>query len=232
MHENLLWTNDKIQYLFHGNIMEYDMVAASLSISRRFNLLDDALIDQLNLLPKKDRTRRIGLIQKDDKDYSEKLLKGILNIRKTFLEQNNLTDENVVSLHSDAVFFNSKSEVKNIADGVEFKKKGSWTSFIRFRNIEMLYDGACVTFKNVNKDMLNMHTLGIIRHISKIFEMIEDYNDEIFDYMSRFQAQYLQDKLPDYYYIPFCRPAESFKTYNLQLFAFLANVVLQESRSW
>ena len=58
MHEKLLWTNDNIQYLFHGNIMEYDMVAASLSVSKRFQLLDNDTIEQLNLLPKKERTKR------------------------------------------------------------------------------------------------------------------------------------------------------------------------------
>lgn len=232
MHEHLLWTNDNIQYLFHGNIMEYDMVSASINISRRFNLLDDALINQLNLLPKKERTRRVGLIQRDDKDYSDKLLKGILNIRKTFLEQNNLSESNVVALHSDAVFFNSKNVINPIADGVEFKQKGQWTAYMRFKNIEMLYNNGCVTFKNINKDMLNLHTLGIVQYVTKIFNMIEEYDEDIFRYISKFQSQYLKNKLPDYYYIPFCKPAESYKTYNLQLFAFIANVVLQETRNW
>ena len=40
MHDKLLWLNNGIQYMFNNNIVEYDMVAASLSISERYGLLD------------------------------------------------------------------------------------------------------------------------------------------------------------------------------------------------
>lgn len=231
MHEKLLWTNDDIQFLFHGNIMEYDMVAASLSVSRRFQLLDNELIEQLSLLPKKERTRRVGLIQKDDKNYSDKLLQGIINIRKTFLENNGLDESNILSLHSDAVLFHSKKKMQTIADGVEFKKKGQWTSYMRFRNIEMFYGDGMIEYKNVNKDMLMEHTMGINMYLTKVFQMIEDYDENILKYLSRMQMDYLQDKLPQYWYPSFGK-IDQYKTYNLQLFAFIANVVIQEMRSW
>lgn len=231
MHEKSLWINADIQYLFHGNIMEYDMVAASLSVSKRFKLLDDALIEQLNLLPKEQRTRRVGLLQKDDKVYSEKLLQGIIDVRKTFLSNNGLDESNVLSLHNDAVLFNSKRKVEPIADGVEFKKKGQWTSYIRYRNIEMFYADDYITYKGINKTMLQEHTMGINMYLKKIFRMLEDYDEEIFSFVSTFQTQYLQDKLPEYYYLPFGK-IDKYKMYNLQLFAFIANVVLQETRSW
>jgi len=231
MHEKLLWTNDNIQFLFHTNIMEYDMVAASLSVSKRFQLLDNETIAQLNLLPKKERTRRVGLIQKDDKIYSEKLLNGIINIRKTFLENNGLDETNVLSLHSDAVLFQSKKKIQTIADGVEFKKKGQWTSYLRYHNIEMFYGDGYITYKNINKEMLKEHTMGINMYLIKVFQMIEDYDEEVLSFLSKFQTQYLQDKLPEYDYLSFGKVAQ-YKTYNMQLFAFIANVVLQEMRGW
>jgi hypothetical protein len=39
--------------------------------------------------------------------------------------------------------------------------------------------------------------------------------------------KYLQDRLPDYYYIPFGRVGD-YKMANLELFAFIANVVMRE----
>jgi len=231
MHEKLLWTNDDIQFLFHGNIMEYDMVAASLSVSRRFQLLDNELIEQLNLLPKNERTKRIGLLQRDDKIYSEKLLQGFINVRKTFLENNSLDETNVLSLHSDAVLFHSKKEIQTMADGVEFRKKGQWTSYLRYRNIEMFYGDDYITYKNVNKEMLKEHTMGVNLYLIKVFQMIENYDEDVLSYLSKFQTQYLQDKLPEYYYLPFGK-VDKYKTYNLQLFAFIANVVLQEMKGW
>ena len=44
--------NDDIDYLFHSNIVEYDMNQASVSVSERFKLLDEKTIKFLKLLPK------------------------------------------------------------------------------------------------------------------------------------------------------------------------------------
>jgi len=231
MHEKMLWTNDNIQYMFHDNIVEYDMVAASLSISKRFQLLDDALIEQLKLMPKSERTKKVGLIQKDDKIFSEKLLQGIRDIRRKFLEINGLNENNVLSLHSDAVFFCSKKKIITDIEGVEFKHKGTWSSYIRYQKIEMLYGNSYIDYKGVNKQMLFEHTMGINMYLRKVFDMIENYDESIFKYLSHFQMQYLQDKLPEYYYLPFGK-VDKYKTYNMQLFAYIANVVLQETRSW
>ena len=55
MNEKLLWFNDNISYLFHANIMEYDMKAMSVSISERYKLLDEETIRILKLLPKEQK---------------------------------------------------------------------------------------------------------------------------------------------------------------------------------
>ena len=46
-----LWMNPNIEYIFNKEIVEYDMQQASLSVSRRFHLLDDTLIDELERMP-------------------------------------------------------------------------------------------------------------------------------------------------------------------------------------
>jgi len=231
MHDKQLWSNQNIQYMFHEHICEYDMVAASLSISKRFQLLDNDLIEQLKLLPKEERVKRVGLIQRNDKSFSENLLSGIRDIRKKFIITNNLTEEDIISLHSDAVFMRTKRNIISNIEGVEFIKKGEWTSFMRYKNIDMFYGNDYIKYQNVNKDMINEQTLGLNLHLKKVFEMVENYDEDVFEYLSKFQKKYLQDGFPDYYYIPFGKLGE-YKTYNLQLLAFVANVVLEESRRW
>ena len=113
MNEKLMWFNDKIQYLFHGNIVEYDMRAMSVSVSERYHLLDDETIRILKLLPKEQRTKKVGLLQRDSKEYSDKLISCELETRRKFLETNGLDESNVLSLHSDACIFNSKKEIIN-----------------------------------------------------------------------------------------------------------------------
>ena len=62
MHDKMMWFNDNIQFMFHQNIVEYDMAAASVSVAERFQLLDDATIQQMKLMSKDKRTRQMGLL--------------------------------------------------------------------------------------------------------------------------------------------------------------------------
>lgn len=231
MHEKMLWFNDNIQYRFHDHIMEYDMKAASVSVSECFHLLDDETIRMLKLLPKEKREIKMGLLQRDDKEFSNRLLSSIREIRRKFLEVNNLDETNVISLHSDAVFCSSTNQIVSNIDGVEFKHKGTWTGYIKYGQIEMFYVDGTVEYKGVPKELVRQHTLGIHQYICTVFDKIENYDTSVLQYLSKFQKNYLQDKFPEYYYTTFGKYG-NYKMDNLKLFSFIANVVLDEMKGW
>lgn len=229
MNEKLLWFNPNIQYMFHANIMEYDMKAMSISVSEQYGLLDDETICHLKLLPKDQRTKQVGLLQREDQHFSKSLISCELETRRKFLESNGLDESNVLSLHSDACIFNSRKDIINIIDGVEFKHVSTWSSYMNYKGIEMFYNDGVITYKGIPKDMLNLHTLGIHKYLLNVFGKIENYDPDILEFLAKFQCKYLQDKLPDYYYIPFGRSGNT-KMSNLNLFAFIANVTLNEMK--
>lgn len=222
-----LWMNPDIQYVFRKNIVEYDMQSASLSVSRRFKLLPVEFIDQLDRMPKDKRTREIGMKQKYDKEFSDKMISGILQTRKEFIETNNLTEDTIITLHSDALMFIQKHVVTDNIEGVPFVRKNTWSSYIRYDRVEMFYSDGTIDYKGIPKQMLQQHTLGINDYLLKIFRMIEDNDPAVYDFIRKFQRNYLQDKLPDYYYIPFGKSG-GFKTENLKLLAFIAKIVMKE----
>ena len=114
MHDKMMWFNEKIPYLFHGNIVEWDMAKASLSVCERFGLLDSKEIARMKALPKLEREKAMGMHQRGNKEFSNQLLSGIREIRRKFLESNGLDDTNVLSLHNDAVIFNSRKNQKHV----------------------------------------------------------------------------------------------------------------------
>ena len=91
----------------------------------------------------------------------------------------------------------------------------------------MFYDGEVLEYKGVAKELLNQHSMGIHRYLCEVFNKLENYDQSIIDYITKFQKVYLQDKLPDYYYLAFGRLGD-YKMSNLELFAFIANVVMRE----
>lgn len=231
MYDKLLWYNDNIQYMFNENIIEYDMRAASLSISERYKLIPQEEIDRMKLMSKDKRTKCIGIRQRDDKIFSEQLLSGIVNIRKRFIECNNLDDTNILALHSDAIVFSSKKKIEDNIEGVEFVNKKTWTSYIRYNKIEIYYNNGFIDYKGIPADMLKQHTLGLHKHFLKIFDMMENYDINILSYLRKFQSLYLQDKLPEFYYIPFGKNGK-FKFDNLQLLSYVTNIILSEVSRW
>lgn len=229
MFTKTLWLNPEFPYVFRKNIVEYDMQAASLSVSRRFHLLDDGLLDTLERMPKEKRTKEVGLIQRDDKEFSRKMIEGVLQTRKEFLQQNHLDALNVITLHNDAIIFIQTQQIIDHVENVRFVQKNTWSSYLRYENVEMFYENGVITYKNIPKAMLQQHTMGICQHLLTFFSKLEDYDRDIFRYLSQFQKKYLQERLPEYYYIPFGTTG-TYKATNNRLLAYLARIAVQEMR--
>ena len=229
MFKKTLWMNPDMEYVIRQNIVEYDMQQASLNVARRFHLLPDEKIDILERMPKEKRTKEVGLMQRDDKALSDNIINGILQTRKEFIESNQLNDESIITLHSDALMFIQRHIIKDNINGVPFIHKHSWSSYIRYGRVEMFYTDNTIDYKGIPKQMLQQHTLGINQYLLTIFQLLEDDDQKIFEYIRRFQRMYLQDKLPEYYYIPFGNTGK-FKMENMKLLSFIAKIALNEIR--
>ena len=109
--------------------------------------------------------------------------------------------------------------------------KNTWSSYLRYKKIEMFYADGYITYKGVPKDMIQQHTLGLNKYLCNVFEKLENYDADVLKYIAKFQKMYLQDKLQEHYYIPFGYNG-SFKVSNLDLLGYIANIVLCEVNSW
>lgn len=226
MIDKLLWTNKDINYLLRKNIVEYDMQAASLSVSRRFNLIEPNRLVQLEQMPKEQRTVQVGLMQRDDKEFSEKMIQGVIKTRQDFLDKNHIKESDILCCHSDAVIFEqTNAKIYDTIDNVKFNNKNRWTSYINYNGIEMYYADGCIDYKGIPKNMLHQHTLGLNIYLINIFRMLEDYDPSIIKYIKKFQLRYMQDKLPEHFYLPFIHNTP-YKYGNLSLFAFIANIII------
>lgn len=236
MHDKMMWFNENIPYIFHAHIVEWDMSKASLSVCEKFNLLESDEINRLNSLPKLEREKAMGMHQRGNKEFSNRLLEGIREVRRKFLEINGLDESNVLSLHNDAVIFNSRKEIVSEIDGIKFHHDNTWDAYIRYGRAEIFYKvdelgNGSLDFKNVGKDKVQEHTFGLNRYMIKVINGIEAYDRNILKYMRKFQQKYIQDELPEYYYSAFARIGD-FKTTNFEFFALMADIVVREMSSW
>jgi hypothetical protein len=223
--------NNDVKCMFHAPILEYDMNAASLSLSERFQLLPKETIEELKLLPKDKRVYRTGLIRRENKEFSVTVDQKLRDVRKEFIDENDIKPDDILSLHSDAIIFTSRKKIKNVIDGITFKESSHATGYIRYNAIEMFYNDNGMTYKGGNKELLQTHTMGISRYLVKVFKYIENYDIQVLSYLSKFESEYLTDRYPEFMYSPFGMPGV-FKFSNLDLFAYIAKIVLKETDKW
>lgn len=201
-----IWLNSNIEYLFNDDIIEYDMSDAGFSLIKQYRLLPDEKIRELTLLGKgKERHIAVGILQKNDKEFTKRLMDKFTEIRAIFIAANNLTDDDIISVKKDAIFTTkhcSKLKFGNIV----FAEKNRYTSYIRFsdiHNLELYYSSSKIDIKGMSDKAVNRHRLYMIDFLRKCISMIESKNSRVKRYLDNFISDYKSMELDEEYYLEF-----------------------------
>ena len=133
------YLNKDIPYLFGKNIYEYDIHHAGISITREFSLLPEESIDKIEQKAKnkKEIATLLGLIQREDKEFKEKLAKGFVKARQLFFESNGIEDNEILSIKKDAIF--TLKPCKKVTFGfIEFNMKHLYSSYLILVNMNFI----------------------------------------------------------------------------------------------
>ena len=203
IYERDLYTIPDTDFLISKNIFEYDIKSAGYNLIKYFNLLPTSKIDYLDNLSRTDRHIQIGIFERNDRDFAKKLTKSFTDIRKIFFKENNLNEDNVVSIKKDAIFVIGKECEKTKFGNIEFVKKNKYTSFHRFDNIEMYYRNSknSLDIKGIRDELLYQHEDYFISFLKRAFRLIE-FNDQktFISFMKRFIMSYRLRHLEIEYY--------------------------------
>ena len=207
------WLNPGIEYLFNDEIIEYDIRDAGFSLIKEFKLLPEIQIRELERMGKGfNRHVAIGKIQRDDKIFSKALNDRFADARRAFIAGNNISDSNIVSVKKDAIF--TIGSVERLKFGiVEFDKKNSYSSYIRFssvNNLELYYHNHTFDIKGMSDISVDKHRLWMLEFLQKIVPMIESKNISVKRYMMNFIDDYKSQRLDDEYYIEFNNLSSSY----------------------
>lgn len=207
------WFNPNIEYLFNDEIIEYDIKDAGFSLVKEFKLLPLEKIKELELLGKGiDRHIAIGKMQRDDKNFSKALTDKFAEARYQFIEANQISDTNIVSVKKDAIFV--IGTVKHTQFGlIDFVDKNLYTSYIRFsdvNNLEIYYHDNDFDIKGMSDDSVNKHRLYMLEFLQKVIPMIENKDVRIKRFMMNFINDYKSQNLDEGYYLEFNNLSSNF----------------------
>lgn len=221
----MMWSNDKLPMLANSLITEYDISMGNVSIMEAYHLAPKEMTDYLRTLPKYDRNVKVGLLQKENKEFAKKLEQGFDNAVKMFVSENHLDpDTDVTDVRRDAVYVVSRPILHtSFADGViQFRPKSSYHAMIKLMGLSIFY-------RNRNEGAPHIEVDGLISENAKGFEetmrrlepgplaFLEEFMDvtegcnqrrsDMYRWMIKFTELYKEKKLDVEYYREFTKKA-------------------------
>lgn len=200
------WLNPNIEYLFNDDIIEYDIHDAGFSLIQQYQLLPPEKIKELERIPRGiQRHIQVGVLQRDDEEFSKRLTDKFTEVRALFMMMNQLKDDSIISVKKDAIYTIGK--VKRTTFGkVKFMEKNHYSSYIRFpdiTNLELYYGENGIDVKGMGDAAVNRHRLYMLEFLRKIIKSIEEQDSSVKRKFMRFFNQYKFDELDEEFYIEF-----------------------------
>lgn len=194
--------NDNIFYLFNKTIYEFDMKDAGYNLSIAYKLLPEDKLEELGRLKKERRRIEIGKIQRDNKEFKERLKQAFEEARRMFFEVNNLQVDEIISIKKDAIFTTRYCEVQKFLDCIEFRPKNQYSSYIRLnRKLELYYSEDKLDIKGLSDDVIKYHEDYIIHFLKLFFHKMETEDSAVvLGFMRRYIDKYKRRELPLGYY--------------------------------
>lgn len=147
-----------------GNIVEWDIAKANISILLWKGLITPERYEYLYNCPKTKREIYVGLMQKKDTKINKGLSEGFKEARKLFFEENQLDPERVISIRKDAIFLHNCTPRSTQFGPIRFAEKGHFTTFVSLPdNVDLfyLYDqyskNELIEVKGISDNMLERH---------------------------------------------------------------------------
>lgn len=197
--------NPNIEFIFNSIIYEYDIKDAGFNIIQEFMLLPIPKIRELQGYDKIKRHIEIGKLMRDDKQLSTNMSEKFILIRRKFIEANDITDSDIISVKKDAIF-SIKECTKLHFNRIHFDIKNKYTSYIRYpnnNNLEIYYSTDKMDIKGMSDNTVNKHRLFMLQFIKSMIEMLEDKNSKIKRYLYNFINKYKAFELSEEYYLEF-----------------------------
>ena len=193
------YINTDVTYLRNIIITEWDIKSAGLSVIKYRHSLPDNIIEKLENMPKDKRTVYEGKLQRRFPALAKIIVDTLGDVRVQFAIENELTPDDIVSIKKDALFVISKRIKRNtVFNSFLFRKKNTYTSYIRLNNIEFYYNSGTnhIDCKGVNGE--NSKFIDIIKRILNFSE--RNNNESIYNFLKGLRESYLDRKMEKEYY--------------------------------
>ena len=188
-----------------GRIIEYDIKSANINVLYSLGAINEETYQYLNSVPKQDREVAIGrMIGQDDTLYRT-LIAGILNFRKQLVRSNNIQEEEVIRVATDAIYVNRFDDLKYTEFGnVRFVPKTVSSNMMSILDLlvfsNYIDNNIDIEVKGLGKNsaLHQEYMLSLIANVIYMFERVSLI--DALNYLTHMYEQYVTLQLPAGFY--------------------------------
>lgn len=199
------YLNKDIKFINNSRIYEYDMKNAGLSILKHYKLI--SLSQYNNLMENYDKHSRdviVGKFLRKNKKVSERLMELFIDCRGQFFEDNQISNEEVLSIKKDAIFLiNKKPIVTRLNEDCMFRLKHEYNSYIYLMNKEFYYNLSKdeLDIKGFSDEIKDFHSEYLFKFVKECLKLkIMNQEDELFIKLLEFKDDFINKRLNINYY--------------------------------
>lgn len=201
--------SNPIRYI-SGNIIEYDIKAANISMLYDANIITREYYEYLSYIPKNMREREIGLMELKDPKIYECIAAGIKKYKLLFAKANNVKEREIVRVANDAVYINRSLPLSNTVFGnIVFKVSSPANVYMKLLDLCIfayipINGNLSLDIKGINDKVLYLFQNNILNIIGTVIYLVERSNiQDAVSYLSGILDDYINKRLPVEYYREF-----------------------------
>lgn len=168
-----------IKYLISHYIYEYDISKANVNVLYNKGIINEEERNVIMQYPRNQRQIYMGLMQRDP-IKSKALSEGLAEYRYRFLTENNIENNQILSVKNDAIFLIDKTaNITHFDDTIDFMLKNVYTSFYNLNKKEVYYsldlinNKEVIDIKGIDDSLLPLHQDYMIMFLCTVFEAFQ-----------------------------------------------------------
>ena len=169
-------TNRDYPFIYNNEIIEWDIKSANTSLMSYYNLQPEKVIQKLANMAKSQREIAVGKLMRKDKEFSRNLEESFNKIIQEFMDTNELSWDDIVSVKKDAVFVKNHKIAHSEFGAVHFIPKNQYKHVLLLPKYEIYISDSVTDVKGIPNDKLPLHEDGMLDFIRTTMESASEMN--------------------------------------------------------
>lgn len=168
-------TNKDYPFIHNNEIIEWDIKSANTSLMSYYHLQPEDIITKLASMAKSQREVAVGKLMRKDKEFAKALEESFNKIISEFLEANDLTWDDIVSIKKDAVFVKNHGIKKHDFGAVHFIPKNQYKHVLILPRYEIYISDQKTDVKGIPDEKVPLHEDGMLFFIKTALDSADDF---------------------------------------------------------